>query len=44
MSENLFEPLADSLALSCKSVVKSINSLLGLNTLVFRKLFEESDE
>ena len=41
MSENLFEPLADSLALSCKSVVKSINSLLGLNTLDFRKLFEE---
>ena len=42
MSENLFAPLADSLVLSCKSAVKSVKSLLGLNTFDFRKLFEEA--
>ena len=41
MSENLFAPLADSLVESCKAIVKSINILLGFNTLDFKKLFED---
>ena len=41
MSENLFEPLADSLVEAGKILIKQINKLLGLNTLDFKQLFKE---
>lgn len=41
MSENLFEPLADTLVESYKLLIKCINKMLNLNTLDFKKLFEE---
>ncbi len=41
MSENLFEPLADSLVEASKVIIKQINKLLGLNTLDFKQLFKE---
>ena len=41
MSENLFEPLADSLVGAGKVILKHINKLLGLNTLDFKQLFKE---
>lgn len=41
MSENIFEPLVVSLVEVSKILVKSINSVLGLNTLDFKNLFEE---
>ena len=41
MSENLFEPLVESLIESGKLVVKVIKRALSINTLDFRKLFEE---
>lgn len=41
MSENLFEPLADSLVGASKVILKHINKLLGLNTLDFKQLFKE---
>jgi len=41
MSENLFGPLAESLVESGKLVVKVIRKALNINTLDFKKLFEE---
>ena len=41
MSENLFEPLADSLVETSKLLIKYINKVLGLNTLDFKQLFKE---
>ena len=41
MSENLFEPLADSLVEAGKILIKHINKVLGLNTLDFKQLFKE---
>ena len=41
MSENLFEPLAESLVECGKILVKAIKNVLNINTLDFRKLFEE---
>ena len=41
MSENLFEPLAESLVECGKILIKSIKNVLNINTLDFRKLFEE---
>ena len=41
MSENLFEPLADSLVESCKLLIKCINKMLNINTLDFKRLFVE---
>ena len=41
MSENLFEPLADSLVGASKVILKHINKLLGFNTLDFKQLFKE---
>jgi len=41
MSENLFEPLAESLVECGKLLVKAIKNVLNINTLDFRKLFEE---
>lgn len=41
MSENLFGPLAESLVESGKLAVKAIKKALNINTLDFRKLFEE---
>lgn len=41
MSENLFEPIVDSVVETGKLLIKGINKLLGLNTLDFKKLFEE---
>ena len=43
MSENLFEPLAGSIVESGKLVIKAIKNALNINTLDFRKLFEELD-
>ena len=41
MSENIFEPLVDSMVETSKLLIKSINKLLGLNTLDFKQLFKE---
>ena len=41
MSENIFEPIVDSMVETSKLLIKQINKLLGLNTLDFRKLFKE---
>lgn len=41
MRENIFEPVVDSVVETGKLLIKYINKLLGLNTLDFRKLFEE---
>ena len=41
MSDNIFEPLVDSVVEIGKLLIKSINKVLGLNTLDFKQLFEE---
>ena len=41
MSENLFEPLVDSMVETSKLLIKYINKVLGLNTLDFKQLFKE---
>lgn len=41
MSENIFEPLVDSMVETSKLLIKSINKVLGLNTLDFKQLFKE---
>jgi len=41
MSENIFEPLAASLNECSKTIIKSIKNVLNINTLDFKKLFEE---
>ena len=41
MSENLFEPLVDSMVETSKVLIKYINKVLGLNTLDFKQLFKE---
>ena len=41
MSANIFEPLVVSMVETSKVLIKSINQVLGLNTLDFKKLFEE---
>ena len=41
MSDNIFEPLVDSVVKSSKILIKCINKALGLNTLDFKQLFEE---
>ena len=41
MSANIFEPLVVSMLETSKILIKSINQVLGLNTLDFKKLFEE---
>lgn len=41
MSENIFEPIVDSMVETSKLLIKSINKLLGLNTLDFKQLFKE---
>lgn len=41
MGENIFEPLVDSMVETSKLLIKSINKLLGLNTLDFKQLFKE---
>ncbi len=43
MSENIFESLVDCMVESCKIFIKGINKVLGLNTLDFKKFFEELD-
>ena len=40
-SNNIIEPLVDSIINSSKLVFKSINKILGLNTIDFKKFFEE---
>lgn len=41
MSENIFEPIVDSMVETSKVLIKHINKLLGLNTLDFKQLFKE---
>ena len=41
MSENMFEPLGDSLAESIKVLLKCIKKVLGLNTYDFKDLFKK---
>lgn len=41
MSENIFEPIVDSMVETSKILIKQINKLLGLNTLDFKQLFIE---
>ena len=41
MSENILEPIVDSMVETSKVLIKHINKLLGLNTLDFKQLFKE---
>lgn len=42
-SNNILDPLGDSLADVCKVLIKHVKKALGLNTLDFSKLFKEID-
>ncbi len=41
MSENIFEPLGESLAECIKVLLKSTKKVLGLSTYDFKDLFEK---
>ena len=41
MSDNMLEPIVNCLFETSKLAIKGLNKLLGLNTLDFRRLFEE---
>ena len=43
MSNNIISPLIDSLYNTCKLSIKAINKAIGLNTIDFNKLFEETN-